>query len=149
MAKFTISDLQPEKEFPHWEKLEHIDHLHLFVNKDRFTSELVVTKNGPADIVKVDAIVCVDCCELWGSQWVFGKRLVERLAGSDPGVVPGRLGQGHGQYKPWLLDDATTGDRKEAQDFLDRFADTLPTGEVVFDEVSMQAARDPSAQEQF
>jgi hypothetical protein len=126
-----------------WNRQIHLDHLHLFVGDAAFAAETVDTANGPAKAVKVPTIVCLDCLQPWTDQLVFGTRLVPRLDGAEP-PVPGRLGQGlarAGKSPAWTLDDATSGDLTHAEEFLERFATTLPSGKMVLDERAIEAAR--------
>jgi hypothetical protein len=150
MARWKVNTLNNADD-GRWNKHLHLDHLHLFVGDDTFTAETVDTANGPAKAVKVGDIVCLDCLQPWKDQLVFGARLIPRLDGAEP-PVPGRLGQGlarPGKSPAWILDDATSGDKKQAEDFLEQYATTLPSGKIMLDERAIEAARQSLADEQY
>lgn len=155
MSRFNIHRPTSSGGGDQWDKGAHVDHLHLFVAADGFTADDVDTSYGVSPAVKVDAVVCCDCVQLWDDQLIFGAALVPRLDGNEPGVVVGRLGQGlakPGRSAPWVLDDPTDDDLAAAEAFLEQYATVLPSGAIVVDARALRAvpaATNPSDDEPY
>lgn len=121
---------------------QHLEHLVLHI-AEKFTAEEVETVHGVQSAVPVEHIICADCIGVWSDQLVFGAAIVPRLDGAA-GVVVGRLGQGlakPGRNPAWTLDDPTDGDLERAEQFLEQYASTLPSGRIVVDVREIERAR--------
>ena len=129
-----------------WNKGEHIDHRHLFLNSTDFVGEERQGQSGPYLAVPVEYIVCMDCLEVWSIQVVGGAALAPRLAGNPAGAVVGRLGQGiakPGRSPAWLLDDPMDADVAAAEEFLGKYATTMPSGSIALDVRAIRADVEP------
>ena len=143
MSKFNIS--KPAAGGGKWDKEAHLDHLHLFIARGEFTAKDTETSFGTSPAVEVEYLVCLDDHTVWDELLVFGAALAPRLAGAESSVVVGRLGQGlakPGRSAPWTLDDPTDADLAKAEEFLERYATTMPSGRVVLDVDAVAKDRD-------
>jgi hypothetical protein len=129
-----------------WPKDRHCGDLHVFLNSTDFVGEERQGQSGSYLAVAVEHVVCLDHLEVWLVQVVSGAVLAPRLVGSPAGAVVGRLEQGDakpGRSAPWLLTDPTLEDVAAAEEFLGKYATTMPSGSIALDVRAIRADAEP------
>jgi hypothetical protein len=116
------------------QKAEHVGHLCVFVRPVLETR--TSAKGDPYDVARCDYVICMKCKLPWTDHAVSGAALVPQLTSVEHEIVLGTLilGEAKGSNNaPYLLEDYTDDELKQAQTLFAKCAIKMRTGRTVFD----------------